>query len=837
MSVKSEREEVLQGRISRRTLLRLAHAAKTIHHYRFLRQITTAWLTSFPGDIEAQRLLAEAWSLDDRSDMAIPILENLFKLDPENKPVTELLLLINRRNADEIEWFTSANQALIEGNYELAENSLLDSNLETTQLLSGILRLKLARRLGDLKTAHALAMQYHEKWPLCLQFRLAVVQTALELGHPDDAVAMLHRCASDDAAGLVARRWLGEGHPFQSLWPEKMSINFDLPIPAEISALLGWNQLPGGPEPEPVTGMILPLPPKSAPPPEIKDLESELQNIASRTKQPNPNHLDGRFPVYIIFTLQKQLVAIYGEKTAEIIVAELQSLADVVRSRRKWGALVFCPDIADHASKFGVTPLSSLSDPWQLKLSLVDLDRSLGHRGERIGALLIVGGPEIIPFHRLPNPLDDPDADVLSDNPYATQDANYYIPEWPVGRFPGESGKDAGLLLQQIRQATRYHRGAASYFRDRKYKKWLDADWWRKCILKLFSPNTARGFGYTAAVWRRSSQAVFRAAGQHRALLASPPQESTALSGTVPLGASLGYYNLHGVPDSAEWFGQREFNDPLPGPDYPIALTPSNLHPNGNHPDIVFSEACYGADLRGEKTAHSSIALRFLSIGTMGFVGSTCTSYGAVTMPLAGADLLAYRFWKLLREGHCVGEALLQAKIQYAQDLMRRQGFLDGEDQKTLISFVLFGDPLTLPEGLQAPAAKGFERVKLPSTVKTVCDRKPAVSEQPSSATETSPGSETAEELIQQVKRVVAPYLPGLDQAKVVINPPHPPCVNPGKNCPGCALSGRSKSKHNDDRTVVIFSQQAQIDHCTHTSIARVTLNREGRITKLALSR
>ena len=68
-----------------------------------------------------------------------------------------------------------------------------------------------------------------------------------------------------------------------------------------------------------------------------------------------------------------------------------------------------------------------------------------------IGALLIVGGNDIVPFHLLPNPTDDSDPHVPSDNPYATLDENYFVQQWPVGRLPDEKGKDAGYLLEQLR--------------------------------------------------------------------------------------------------------------------------------------------------------------------------------------------------------------------------------------------------------------------------------------------------------------------------------------------------------------------------------------------------
>jgi len=162
---------------------------------------------------------------------------------------------------------------------------------------------------------------------------------------------------------------------------------------------------------------------------------------------------------------------------------------------------------------------------------------------------------------------------------------------------------------------------------------------------------------------------------------------------------------------------------------------------------------------------------------------------------------------------------------------MRRQGYLDGEDQKTLISFILFGDPLSAPEEGLISASKGVERTKLALSVKTVCDRSA------SNDCHTSPVVRISDEALQQVKQVVAPYLPGLEQATIFVNAPRPPCAHPENPCPGCALSGRAKFNPDDGRTVVVFSQQTQIDRCTHTSIARVTLNREGKVTKLALSR
>jgi len=79
-------------------------------------------------------------------------------------------------------------------------------------------------------------------------------------------------------------------------------------------------------------------------------------------------------------------------------------------------------------ANFGLKPTLS-EDPWALKLALVDLDKALAQKGLMIGALLIVGGPDVVPHHKLPNPVADIDTEVPSDNPYGTIDENYFIPE------------------------------------------------------------------------------------------------------------------------------------------------------------------------------------------------------------------------------------------------------------------------------------------------------------------------------------------------------------------------------------------------------------------------
>ena len=310
-----------------------------------------------------------------------------------------------------------------------------------------------------------------------------------------------------------------------------------------------------------------------------------------------------------------------------------------------------------------------------------------------IGSLLLVGGPEVIPFHRLPNPTDDLDDEVLSDSPYSTRDANYFVPEWPVSRLPGGKGTDAGLLLEQIRRValsiTQKKSFSSFNFRLPDFPIF-------SILQEFFNQNQVFGnsvtFGYSAEIWKRSSEEVYAQITRSKSLLSSPPLNADTIPGNQAVSASVSYFNLHGLVDSAEWYGQRDMAITPQGPDYPVAIKPDDLFRTGPDNGIVYSEACYGGHISG-KDEEASMALKFLSTGSACVVGSSCTSYGSVTTPLIGADLLGFHFLRHLNEGKATGESLYHARIDFIQEMQKRQGYLDGEDQKTLISFIMYGNP------------------------------------------------------------------------------------------------------------------------------------------------
>lgn len=573
--------------------------------------------------------------------------------------------------------------------------------------------------------------------------------------------------------------------------------------------------------------------PDQKPDEEILVMKGELDRLAKSINRPDLVQLDGRFPVYIIFSLQSKLVARFGRQAATDLEQDMVLLAQAIPAHTKrgnsarWGARVFFADQPESTKSLGLTPARSL-DPWGLKLSLVDLDAALAKRGEMIGAILIVGGPEIVPFHHLPNPVDDQDRDIPSDNPYATRDENYFIPEWPVGRLPGGGENSLQLLRDAIRRLRDQYTYPSSDGGKSK-RSWLD---WIRSWLRPMRRGSPTSFGYTAAIWRLASLSVFRPVGDPRSLLVSPPMAVNGhgpngkLNGSLPI-ANLGYFNLHGLADSGDWYGQRDPLTPDVGPDYPVALRPQDIRTGSDTiPRIVFTEACYGAHIQ-DKSVDQAIALQFLASGSLAVAGSTCMSYGSIIPPLIGADLLGYSFWKFIKEGMPVGEALRSAKIQLANEMHQRQGYLDGEDQKTLISFMLFGDPLAQLPSTNIKAKNINRLASLPKEIKTICDR----------AGMPDDDEPVPAEITTYVKQLVSNYLPGMSDAELTYTAERATCKANGHLCPTSQFHTKTNLSQRPERYLVTLSKQVAGNQRAHLQVARLTMDATGKLVKMSVSR
>jgi hypothetical protein len=557
----------------------------------------------------------------------------------------------------------------------------------------------------------------------------------------------------------------------------------------------------------------------------ISKVKEELTRVALNLDKVGISSSDHRFPVMVILSIRAGLEQQFGKQTLSVIDAELKNLSISIGKLPQWGARVIYADDPDSTGKAGLTPIDSI-DPWKIKLLLTDLDKIMAKKGEMIGSMLIVGGPEVVPFHRLPNPTDDLDDEVLSDSPYSTCDSNYFVPEWPVSRLPGGKGPDAGLLLEEIRRMSQ-----SIVYRSNKWQFHLNLT-----QIPLFGAlqnllnrypvfgNTPM-FGYTAEIWKRSSEEVFQQINNSKSILSSPPINADTVSGIQAVVAPVSYFNLHGLVDSAEWYGQRDMALSHDGPDYPVAIKPDDLFRSTQENGIVFSEACYGGHISG-KGEDDSIALKFLATGSACVVGSTCTSYGAVTIPLIGADLLAYHFLKHLELGIATGEALYQARLDFIQEMQKRQGYLDGEDQKTLISFVMYGNPFATVRHTSTQP-KTMHRQALASEVCPVCTKDH----------ETEFPKRMGDETMAKIKQAVEPYLPGLSNAEMHYSRVHMECSGKNHTCPTSEIHLKGKPQARSGKMMVSISKSVLSANRTHSHFARVTLDGKGRMVKLAVSR
>ncbi|MDK2981859.1 MAG: hypothetical protein PWQ55_2206 [Chloroflexota bacterium] len=819
---------------------KILHAGIKTAEFNFLENLLDLWFEKYPNDLAARYQLATVKHLKTEDAAASKILEDLLVSDPEMVAAYNLLIKLNIREnkkalnsaihvltgrMDDIEtiypWavtLRAVRQGIRKKEYAHSEKLLRKIiSSEQENLLAVVEHCRLSSLVDESQTLLQLTEIYHKRWPNCLQVDLWRAKALFETGREADAVSLLHSCVGRDPAGMVADRMWGSGHEFSSLWPKLQSIDLTIQVPSSIAVSLNWNQLNAGELEGAKT--VSSHRPGSHRPQGKYEASAGAEVPSGKSTGKGSSKLT---PVYVVLSTRLGLEAKYGSKTTDVIVQKMTELAETVKQKAVWQAMVFLPDDFTYTDPWGLTNIGAV-DPWKIKLALSDLDKALKDKGLMVGAVLIVGCHEIVPFHKLPNPTDDSDEEVLSDNPYATTSGNYLSPEWPVGRFPGEKGNDAGLILEQLRHAIEFQKSTlnTSSFLSQAFSvltgRISPANLLRDLVKK------PRDFGYSASVWRRSSMAAFRPIGTGSDLRVCPQFDSDTIDVDNLMKAKCAYFNLHGMATTPEWYGQRDYSEDDDGPDFPVAIAVENLPNMTNNIDLVISEACYGGYII-DKTIDDSMALKLISIGSQGMVASTCISYGSVYTPLIGADLFAFILWKYTKDGSSFGEAFMQAKLGLIDVMTQRQGYLDGEDQKTLLSFVLYGDPLGYLEAnvdMEKGIARGEKRVE----VKAIADQDGALAKAPRISKETA----------ANLNEMMATYLPSLDSASMKVRE-HQVRIAKVIQSSGKGEPSESSSEF-ALRTQVMYSQKTRVAHNVHEQFARVTLDEAGKVIKLAVSR
>ena len=522
----------------------------------------------------------------------------------------------------------------------------------------------------------------------------------------------------------------------------------------------------------------------------------------------NIEDADERFPVYVVLSTVTGLTAKYGKNNKDFIDQEMRSVVDAVENREGWNAMVFYPDEFQSSS-------NSTPDAESIRSSIIKLDQSLAEKGSMIGALLIIGGHDVVPFFTLNNPAMDDDLKIYSDAPYASSDSvSFYDQQWQVGRLPGDNTNDPGLLLSQLREIQNHH---MTKFNGQINNAKKSITGKQQVIGKLAKAVKAtKYFGYSCAVWQRPSVAVYKNLTDAANLLISPATMASNFPVSRLEDIDYAYFNLHGIKGQPNWYGQKDTKDTSSIPMIPVALEISNIQNISKAPKIVFAENCYGSEIinRNESNAFS---LHMIGEKTHVFIGSTAIAYGAMNLPLTAADLLANLFWKHLLTNVSCGEAFRRARKNLATEIESSSGSLDGEVQKTLISFVFYGDPLYAIDD-DADITDRMQRAKTPRNYELVRERLDS---------KVAIDFSMAKRIYDEVKEIYKMEGVSDEFSTFTIQ----------KQIVSSKSGNKIDEFERNQNYVIVFSKDTRIGNMLDRLITRVTVSKEGKIVKVSFSR
>ncbi len=375
-------------------LIEILSVAAAVNEYSFIRKTALSWLAIYPGDLPVQLIHARSAAKTTKNNPASALLDSICQIDPDYSEAQQARFEINdpEEMKDEIigELFALApNQrifrdpkikkgipewarplAKVRASIEKGDLKSAAKNLPTLLGLNPNSALAAATHLEllvlDPETPdlalRQLAEHYQNKFPNALLPLLVLADSLIKGGQSDKGVGLIHKAASIDLTGQVARRLWGEDHAYRNLWPDSLSTYLEILVPAAVNGALGWNQLPSGSVVE--KGEIKndfhdfseTRESKGFSTPETllnidDDLEFASQKKAKRT--------GGKFPMYVVFSTRKGLERKYGPETSAIIISEMRKTTYAVRLKPGWGAIMMLADDPSSMANFGLKPTLS----------------------------------------------------------------------------------------------------------------------------------------------------------------------------------------------------------------------------------------------------------------------------------------------------------------------------------------------------------------------------------------------------------------------------------------------------------------------------------------------
>ena len=91
--------------------------------------------------------------------------------------------------------------------------------------------------------------------------------------------------------------------------------------------------------------------------------------------------------------------------------------------------------------------------------------------------------------------------------------------------------------------------------------------------------------------------------------------------------------------------------------------------------------------------------------------------------------------------------------------------------------------------------------------------------------------------MLIEVKDIVEPYLPGLDNAEIFVSEFSGETGTDADNDPIAMMGEKSQKGERKGRVLVTVSKQVQVAQHVHQHYARVTFDQDGKMVKMAVSR
>lgn len=319
--------------------------------------------------------------------------------------------------------------------------------------------------------------------------------------------------------------------------------------------------------------------------------------------------------------------------------------------------------------------------------------------------IAIIGSADVVPMFLVANPSaagdGDDDDNVPTDNPYACTRPfstavrkSYLVPDRVVGRIPDLPGsRDPSWLIDGLAHASGAKPRAAADYRAAMFvccRTWKGA-----------GEECARTLGHTASE-----------------VLISPPTTDGEAAIKARRARRLHMIKCHGAREDSRFYGEGS----SVGPD---SLSSTTLLGRTRADTVVGAMCCYGADLfdptspTAQYPGEPPIASVYLKQGAHGYFGASTIAWVGIT-DMQCADWMVTAFLKSATGGASIGRAALEAKQDFLRWRQQQGSEPDAADEKTLLQFVLLGDPSIHPVRAEDGAANRAVAAALPRKARAV---------------------------------------------------------------------------------------------------------------------